>query len=412
MSPEVTNVSLQRNVHFKEPATWVTRLDATHEPKASRRIEIRRAPSVYTERVDAHWVDTNESLLTWCDRLAAEPRIAVDTEANSMFAYHERICLVQVSTPDADILIDPLAVDLAPLRSVLEDPGIQKVMHGADYDVLIFRRTQSIGIENLFDTMLAARVLGWPKCGLASLLETHFEFKANKAFQRYDWGQRPLSDAALAYARFDTHYLLRLADVQGEALDEGPHREMFDRACARQTAVLPRERPFDPDRYWKFKGARDLDEAGRSVLKSVFVWREQKAEALNWPPFRVLPEMAMLGLAHGRPSSQAELNEVKGMPKPVARRDGPELLALVAAAIETPCPPPERPKPDRAHSDRVDAMKAWRKAEATRLGLDPEIIIDRAGLMSVVDGGVCALDDWERTRFGEAIEKVLAALPT
>ncbi|MBV1858090.1 MAG: ribonuclease D [Nannocystaceae bacterium] len=138
--------------------------------------------------MDAHWVDTNESLQTWCERLAGETRIAVDTEANSMFAYHERICLVQVSTADTDILIDPLAVDLAPLGKVLEAPGIQKVMHGADYDVLIFRRTQSIGIANLFDTMLAARVLGWPKCGLASLLDEHFEFKANKAFQRTTGG--------------------------------------------------------------------------------------------------------------------------------------------------------------------------------------------------------------------------------
>lgn len=365
---------------------------------------------MYTESVDAHWVDTNESLQTWCERLSGESRIAVDTEANSMFAYHERICLVQVSTPDTDLLIDPLAVDLAPLGKVLEAPGIQKVMHGADYDVLIFRKTQSIGIENLFDTMLAARVLGWPKCGLASLLDEHFDFKANKAFQRYDWGQRPLSDAALAYARFDTHYLLRLADLQSEALDEGPHREMFDRACVRQTKVLPRERPFDPDGYWKYKGARDLDEAGRSVLKAVFAWREQRAEELDRPPFRVLPEMAMMGLARGCPKTRAELTALKGMPKPVARRDGPELLELVAAAIDVPCPPPQRPKPDRTRTERVDAMKAWRKAEAARLGLEPEIVIDRGGLMSVVDGDVSSLDDWERERYGKGIAKVLAAL--
>ncbi len=367
---------------------------------------------MYTEPVDAHWVDTKESLQTWCDRLAGETRIAVDTEANSMFAYYERICLVQVSTPETDILIDPLAVDLAPLGKVLEAPGIQKVMHGADYDVLIFRRTLGIGIANLFDTMLAARVLGWPKCGLASLLDTHFEFKANKAFQRYDWGQRPLSDAALAYARFDTHYLLRLAELQAEALEQGPHREMFDRACVRQCAVLPRERPFDPDGYWKYKGARDLDEAGRSVLKAVFAWREQRAEALDRPPFRVLPEMAMMGLARACPTTQGELTAVKGMPKPVARRDGPELLALVAAATDTPCPPPHRPKPDRIRSERVEALKAWRKTEAARLGLDPEIIIDRAGLMSVVDGDVSSLEAWERERYGESIAKVLATLGT
>ncbi|MBV1858091.1 MAG: HRDC domain-containing protein [Nannocystaceae bacterium] len=142
----------------------------------------------------------------------------------------------------------------------------------------------------------------------------------------------------------------------------------------------------------------------------MFAWREQRAEGLNRPPFRVLPEMAMVGLARGCPKTAAELTVLKGMPKPVARRDGPELLALVAAAIDTPCPPPQKPKPDRTRSDRVDAMKAWRKAEAARLGLDPEIVIDRAGLMSVVDDGVDALDDWERERYAKGIAKALAPL--
>jgi len=326
-----------------------------------------------------------------------------------MFAYRERVCLVQVSTPEDDLLIDPLAVDLAPLGRVLEDETVQKVMHGADYDVLIFKRSLEIGIANLFDTMIAARVLGWPKCGLASLLDEHFGFKANKAFQRYDWGQRPLSEAALAYARFDTHYLLRLADIQQQALEAGPHRELFERACVRQTAVVPRERPFDPDGYWKMKGARDLDEPGRAVLKALYAWREAKAESLDRPPFRVLPELAMMGLARSRPTGRGQLSALKGMPKPVARRDGPELLEVVASAAQTPCPAPARPPVDRAWVDRVDTLKAWRKAEATRLGVEPEIILDRATLMSVVDGDVSDLEDWERSRYGDSIAQALAS---
>jgi ribonuclease D len=358
--------------------------------------------------VEAHWVDSDDALQGWCDRLANEPRIAVDTEANSMYAYHERICLVQVSTPSDDILIDALAVDLSPLGRLLERDDIQKVMHGADYDVLIFKRSLGIGIVGLFDTMIAARMLGWPKCGLASLLAEHFEHSANKAFQRYDWGQRPLSEAALAYARYDTHYLLRLADIQGQALDAGPHRELFDRACLRQCEVQPRVRLFDPDGYWKFKGARDLDEPGRSVLKALYAWREKKAEALDRPPFRVMPESAMVSLARQRPSSRSGLSVLKGMPKPVARRDGPELLALVASSAEQACPAPGRPAVDRARADRVEALKAWRKAEATRLGLEPELILDRASLMAVVDAAdVSALNPWERDRYGAAISTAL-----
>jgi ribonuclease D len=364
---------------------------------------------LYTEGVEAIWVDTDEALQSWCERLVAQPRIAVDTEANSMFAYHERICLVQVSIPDVDLLIDPLAVDLAPLGRVLQNDAIQKVMHGADYDVLIFKRRQKIGIVNLFDTMIAARVLGWPKCGLASLLDEHFGFKANKAFQRYDWGQRPLSDAAFDYARFDTHYLLRLCDLQSEALDAGPHRELFDRACIRQTAVVPRERPFDPDGYWKIKGARDLDEPGRAVLKALYAWRETKAESLDRPPFRVLPEMAMVSVAQSRPASRGGLAVLKGMPKPVARRDGPELLSLISEASKTPCPQPRRPPVDRVQVDRVDKLKAWRKGEAARLGVEPELILDRATLMSVADNGVDGLQTWERERYGESISTALGS---
>ncbi len=363
---------------------------------------------MYTPGVDAHWVDSDDALLSWCERLRDEPRIAVDTEANSMFAYHERICLVQVSTPKGDLLIDALAVDLAPLGGLLQEPHILKVMHGADYDVLTFKRSLDIGIVTLFDTMIAARVLGWPKCGLASLLDEHFAFKANKAFQRYDWGQRPLSEAALAYARFDTHYLLRLADLQAQALDAGPHRELFDRACLRQCAVVPRTRPFDPDGYWKMKGARDLEEPGRAVLKALFAWRENKAKTLDRPPFRVLPEVAMMALARTLPEGRRGLGDVRGMPKPVMRRDGPELLALIADSKTQPCPPPQRERPEREVSDRVDALKAWRKAEAKKVGVEPEIILDRASLMAVVEAAdVSALGDWERTRYGEGIAAAL-----
>ena len=324
-----------------------------------------------------------------------------------MFAYHEQICLVQVSIPDVDLLIDPLAVDLSPLGKVPADASVQKVMHGADYDVLILKRREDIGIVNLFDTMLAARVLGWPKCGLASLLDEHFGVRANKAFQRYDWAQRPLSEDALAYARCDTHYLLRLADLQSEALDAGPHRVLFDRACERQTAVIPRERPFDPDGYWKMKGARELDEVGRAVLKATYAWRERKAEALDRPPFRVLPELAMLCLARDRPKSRGDLVNVKGMPKPVARRDGPELLSVIEEAATQPCPEPTRAPIDKVRTERVDALKTWRKNEAARLGVDPEIVLDRASLMAVVDGDVSDLESWERDRYGDAIATAL-----
>ena len=366
----------------------------------------------YTAGVEVHWIDTDDALRSWCDRLASEERIAVDTESNSMFAYFERICLVQISTASVDLLVDPLAVDLAPLGALLEDASVQKVLHGADYDVLSFKRSLGFRICNLFDTMIAARVLGWPKCGLAALLSEHFDHAANKAFQRYDWGQRPLSSAALEYARYDTHYLLGLSALQTEALEASPHLELFERACTRQCAVEPRTKPFDPDGYYKIKGARDLDEASRAILKAAFAWRDQKARELDRPPFRVMPESAMLGLARSKPADVRALGHIKGMPRPVTRRDGPALVELVAAALSASCPKPSRNKSpaDRDLGHRMDALKAWRKREAQRLGVEPEIILDKASLLAVaVAGAVEALGVWERERYGSGMAAALQA---
>lgn len=359
-----------------------------------------------------HWVDSDDTLRTWCERLRSHERIAIDTEANSMFVYNERICLVQVSTPQDDLLIDPLAVDLAPLGPVLSDPSVQKVLHGADYDVLSFKRGLGFSVVNLFDTMIAARVLGWPRCGLAHLLAEHFDHAANKAFQRYDWGQRPLDDKALEYARYDTHFLLELSALQQAELEKDRERlELFERACVRQCAVQPRPRTFDPDRYWKFKGARELDEPGRAVLKAVFAWRESKAEQLDRPPFRVLPEVAMMGLAKTLPSDARALGQIRGMPKPVLRRDGKHLLSLVAEHADRPCPKPVRTvtPQQREFATRVDALKGWRKAEAGRRGVEPEIILDKSSLMSVAEHGVDVLERWEAERYGEGIAAVLQA---
>ncbi len=389
--------------------------------RGSSRVEFQLGPRAtgwcsarvrYTPGVDAHWVETDEALAMWCERLRDAERIAVDTESNSMYAYFERICLVQISLPGHDILIDPLAVDLAALGPVLADSRVQKVMHGADYDVLSFKRSLGFRIENLFDTMLAARVLGWPRCGLASLLSEHFDHDSNKAYQRYDWGRRPLSAEALEYARYDTHHLLALADLQHAQLQDTDWLELFERACVRQTAVEPRTKPFDPDGYWKFKGARELDEPGRSVLKALFAWRDAKAQELDRPPFRVMPEVAMIGAARDRPRDARGLGQVKGMPKPLVRRDADVLLTLIGQAEEQPCAKPARASRHAGGREvglRMDALKAWRKAEAERRGVEPEIILDKASLMAVAEqGDVAVLNGWESDHYGASMQTALA----
>jgi ribonuclease D len=268
-------------------------------------------------------------------RLAAEPVIGIDTESNSFHVYRERICLVQISTRDEDFIVDPLAVDVAPLGAVLCD-GRETVLHGADYDVRCMKREWGWRLPRLFDTMAAARRLGRTGLGLSALVEGHFGVRLSKAHQRSDWGRRPLSREQLAYAALDTRFLLPLHELlSGElaALGALPEaRREFDRIAA----VEFRERVFDEEGGRRLTGARELDAAGREVLRALWRAREDAARASDRPPFKVMVEQAMIDVARLRPRDPEALARVPGVTPPVLRRLG----AAIAAAIEAASPAP------------------------------------------------------------------------
>jgi ribonuclease D len=264
-------------------------------------------------------------------RLRDEPVVAFDTESNSFHVYRERVCLLQVSTRSADYVVDPLAVDPAPLGAVLCD-GRETVLHGADYDVRCLRREWGWQLPRLFDTMAAARRLGRTGLGLSALVEHQFGVRLSKSFQRADWGRRPLSREELTYAALDTHFLLPIHDVLTAELaargaaDEA--RREFDRIAAAEF----RERVFDPEGWRRLKGARELDAPGRAILRALWLAREERARADDRPPFKVLAEQAMLELARRRPASDEELARVPGVTPSVLRRMGPALRAAIAGA--------------------------------------------------------------------------------
>jgi len=279
------------------------------------------------------------SLATLVQLLRAEEVIALDTESNSFHVYRERVCLIQLSTRSGDFVVDPLTVDPSPLSEVLCD-GREIVLHGADYDVRCLRREYGWRLPRLFDTMAAARRLGRTGLGLSALVEARFGVRLSKTFQRADWGRRPLSHEHLTYAALDTHYLLPLYDglagelAQRGALDEA--RREFDRIASAEF----RERIFDPEGWRRLKGARDLDLAGRAVLRALWVAREEQARALDRPPFKVLAEQTMLELARQRPTDGEGLSLIPGATPSVLRRMG----AAVRTALEAgraPIPPDE-----------------------------------------------------------------------
>jgi ribonuclease D len=265
------------------------------------------------------------------ETLAGEPVIALDTESNSFHVYRERVCLIQISSRTRDWVVDPLSTDPRPLGPVLATASAL-VLHGADYDVRCLKREYGFTLPGLFDTMVAARRLGRAGLGLSALVEQHFGVRLAKDYQRSDWGRRPLTAEQVSYAALDTHFLLPLHDLLVRELND---RRMVDDAwqeSARVAAVEPRPKVFDPEGWRRVKGARDLDAAGRAILRALWIAREDRASALDRPPFKVMPEQTMLEVARRKPRSEVELLRVSGFTPVVLRRMGDAALAALRAA--------------------------------------------------------------------------------
>lgn len=389
-----------------------------HPPDSPPRPGSPAAPPDPPALAPWHYVDTPAGLAALIERLRAAPRFALDTESNSMHVYRERICLVQVSLPELDAIIDPFAVDLRPLGPVLADPAIEKVMHGADYDILCFKRELGLPIVGLHDTMIAARVLGWPQHGLGAILLERFGVRLDKRMQRFDWGQRPLPAAALEYARHDTRLLLALRELQALELDAAGHADELAHACLRQTRVEPRPSRADALGMWRVKGARELPPAGRAVLHALHELREGVAKELDRPVFRVMTDEVLMALARHPPRDEAELAAVRGLHPALRGAGRVRLQEAIEAGLsaEPPRPPPVDRGPSREVVARFDALRAWRKAAAAERGVEPDLVLGKDALMAVAVANpgtpeelrACeALDDWELPRYGAAVLRAL-----
>jgi ribonuclease D len=269
-----------------------------------------------------------DALARLVEALRPEPVIALDTESNSFHVYRERVCLIQLSTRHRDYVVDPLAVDVGPLGAVLTD-GRETVLHGADYDVRCLKREYGWRLPRLFDTMAAARRLGRRELGLSALVHAQFGVRLSKAFQRSDWGRRPLDAEQLAYAALDTHFLLPLHATLAAELDgrgaAAAARAEFERIAGGE----PREKVFDPEGFRRLPRARELDPEGRAVLRALWIAREARAREADRPPFKVLAEETLVLLARTRPRTMEELARVRGVTPAVLRRMGDDVLRAV-----------------------------------------------------------------------------------
>lgn len=372
-------------------------------------------------------IETPTALEQLQKQLATQTLIAVDTESDSLYSYFEKTCLVQISTRAVDYLVDPLALSnageaMSILAPVFASPVIEKVFHAAEYDLLCLKRDYHFQFAKIFDTMIAARILGWKNVGLGNVLREKFGVTLNKKMQRADWGSRPLTPEQIAYAREDTHYLLALRDLQMVELEQAGRLEEAREEFARLTQVEPTLRRFDPDAYWHISGARHLDPVGLGILRELYRWRDSQARHADRPPFRILSDATLLRIARSRPITPRALAHVDGVSDLIARRYGTGILTAVARGNLSPQRTPPHPRTrdevclDEAARLRFGKLKEWRKARAARRGVEPDVIVSNDVLTAIARKNpktfealieVSGLGPWKAREYGEEMLNVL-----
>ncbi|HPQ27471.1 MAG TPA: HRDC domain-containing protein [Desulfobacteraceae bacterium] len=351
-----------------------------------------------------------------------EPAIGVDLEADSMFHYQERVCLLQISSRENNMVIDPLSVkDLSPLAPVFEDTAVRKIFHGADYDIRSLFRDFGIEVNNLFDTQIAAKFLGYNETGLASLLKMKFNIPRDKKYQKRDWSQRPLPGDMLQYAADDTSLLIPLHDILTKELEE----KGFLFCVEEESEILSRVRPnlSKPGPLFPgFKGAGRLDPRTLAVLEKLLRFRDRMARQRDCPHFKVLGNIPILEIAKSKPITKNDLAGITGLNPRLIERMGSYLINSVKEGLEIPenalpvYPKSPRIRLGHKESARIKALKILGARLAQGLGIDPSLVCTNAQIQALAIANPKSPEDmkdipeirkWQVKLFGEDICEVL-----
>ncbi len=324
------------------------------------------------------WVNTNQSFRNMLSDVSAQRRIAVDTESNSLHAYRERVCLIQFSTPKHDYVVDPFAFsDLRPLAPIFSDKKTEKIFHASEYDLICLKRDYGFEFCNLFDTMQAARVLGYPAVGLDTLLAEKFQMKIDKRHQKADWGARPLTSAQIDYARQDTHYLFLLRDQMETELREKDRWELALEDFARACKVDDAKEKLNGSSWKRFGSRKGVSLRELTVLSALCHSRDAIAEKLDRPPFKVIDDNLLLEIAKRMPEKDVDLADI-GLSTKQIRLWGGEMIAAAKRGAAAPLVKLDQPKrPSDAVLRRVEKLKAWRKKVAQELKVESDIVLPK-----------------------------------
>ena len=353
--------------------------------------------SFYTE----HVIDTEPKLAAFLSDLRDATWVAVDTEADSLHAYPEKVCLIQISTVAGDRLVDPLAgLNLGPLLEALS--GHELIMHGADYDLRLLEKHHQFTPSAIFDTMLAARLLGGRQFSFSHLVEKYLGVKLEKGQQKANWALRPLNERMERYARNDTHYLKPLADRLKPELEAKGRLAWHQEACARLISESSQWQPADLDSVWRIKGSHLLGRPALAVLRELWRWRETEAVAANRPPYFIMSHEALIEIA-AAVAMQRPVDPF--LPKTMSERRRAGVSKAIAAGLGLS--PDQHPKilqrinrrPTDAERKRFVDLEKRRNHRAGELDIDPTLIASRATLSDLAqnwDKHVVELMKWQR----------------
>jgi ribonuclease D len=360
------------------------------------------------------WIDRQDALDQELDRVAAQPVVAVDTEADSLHSYFDKVCLIQISVAGEDLVVDPLAkVKLDRFGAILGDAAVTKILHGADYDLRILNRDFGFTTSNLIDTMICAQLLGYEAFGLAALLERHFNIKLDKSHQRADWAMRPLPPQMLDYAAMDTRYLIPLSEKLRAELDALGRWEWAVEEFSRLEAIRFRETGDDEEQWRRMKNIGNLDKRGLAVLRNLHGWRDTLARRADRPPFKIIGNDALLEIATTKPADMPSLTKLKSVSQYHRGRYAAELLRHVQDAMslaESDLPERNEAKAwirDRELENRINKLKKVRDATAAELKIDSGVLAPRHVLSAVAEKGtlddIPALRNWQRKVVGQRL---------
>ena len=335
------------------------------------------------------YIDTQQEAEDFLADISGIREIAIDTEGASFHRFIDRIYLLQISTRERSAIIDPLPIGMPKgLGEILQDPDVEVVFHDADYDLRLLHQDYGWHVNHIFDTRIAAQLLGIKAFGLAALLEQFFDVKLDKKHQRADWSLRPLTQGMLDYAAQDTKYLLDLRDQLKSRLEKLGRWEWAQEEFERLEGTKWEEDDSSLS-FLRIKGARDLTRRELALLRELVPWRDSVAKEVDRATFRVMGNEVLLDIARKAPRTVKELSGLKGMPRGILDRGAHAILAAVERGLEVAeehLPRfPRSPKWEREDDfdARVSKLKSVRDAAAARLNLDPGVLCSRERLEAI-----------------------------